>query len=118
MAESERGWTDEYPHKAGAGDEYYFVRRKDRNDVVVMGFSIGKAWLNGVSYEPSELRSHLFLGPLSPADAEQLSELRKAAGEALTYLEDTGESCRTHDLIAALRAALNPKQPEKETEEK
>lgn len=79
MAEKESGWTDEYPHKADAGDEYYFVRRKDRNDVVVMGFSMGKAWLNGVSYEPSELRSHLFLGPISPSDAQQLIELRKEA---------------------------------------
>lgn len=75
------GWADKYPHKSDAGDEYYFVRRKDRNDVVVMGFSMGKAWLNGVSYDPSEMRSHLFLGPLRPQDFEQLARLREALQE-------------------------------------
>jgi hypothetical protein len=79
---SEAGWASEWPHKAGAGDEYYFVRRADRDDVVIMGFSMGKAWLNGVAYEPAEMRSHLFLGPLSPADAEQLVRLREAITNA------------------------------------
>lgn len=87
MASTETGWTDKYPHKADAGDEYYFVRRKDRNEVVVMGFSMGKAWLNGVSYEPSELHTHLFLGPLSPSDAEQLMELRRVGKAVLDTLE-------------------------------
>lgn len=77
--DTDTGWSDKYPHKSGAGDEYYFVRRKDRNDVVIMGFSMGKAWLNGVSYEPTEMRSHLFLGPISPSDFEQLLRLRRAA---------------------------------------
>lgn len=59
-------WSDEVPTKADAGDAYYFVRRKDKLDVVVMGFSMGKGWLNGVSYERSDLSNHLFLGPLTP----------------------------------------------------
>lgn len=75
-------WTSECPTKADAGDAYYFVRRKDKLDVVVMGFSMGKGWLNGVSYEPSEMRSHLFLGPVTPElfdEAAQLRETRKKA---------------------------------------
>lgn len=88
------GWTDKYPHKSDAGDEYHFVRRKDRNDVVVMGFSMGKAWLNGVSYGPSEMRSHLFLGPLRPQDFEQLARLR----EALQEIADRDTLCNCeHD---------------------
>ena len=35
-------WSDEVPTKADAGDTYYFVRRKDILDVVIMGFSMGK----------------------------------------------------------------------------
>lgn len=81
--ESETGWSREWPHKSDAGDEYYFARRVDRKDVVVMGFSMGKAWLNGVAYEPSEMRSHLFLGPLKPADFQQLVRLREAGTAAL-----------------------------------
>jgi hypothetical protein len=86
MVQIETGWTDRYPHKPDTGDEYYFVRRKDRKDVVVMGFSMGKAWLNGVSYEPSELRSHLFLGPLKPEDLQQLTRLRDWKESAMTLL--------------------------------
>jgi hypothetical protein len=59
-------WSDEVPTKADAGDTYYFVRRKDKLDVVIMGFSMGKGWLNGVSYDASEMRNHLFLGPITP----------------------------------------------------
>ena len=59
-------WTDEVPVKADAGDAYYFVRRNDKLDVVIMGFSMGKGWLNGVSYDASEMRNHLFLGPVTP----------------------------------------------------
>jgi hypothetical protein len=47
-----------------------------------------------------------FLGPITPADTERLVGLEKAAREALSYLEDTGESCRTGDLISELRKAL------------
>jgi hypothetical protein len=119
---ADTGWTDKYPYKSGAGDEYYFVDRKDRNDVVIMGFSMGVAWLNGISYEPSELRSHLFLGPLSPDDFEQLIQLRKAgreANEALQLIQGFdfqldssahGEEIRRRAInaIAALREALAP----------
>jgi hypothetical protein len=35
-------WTDKVPANRGAGDAYYFVRRKDKLDVVIMGFSMGK----------------------------------------------------------------------------
>lgn len=107
--EDERGWTDQYPHKSDAGDEYYFVRRKDRNDVVIMGFSMGKAWLNGVSYEQSELRSHLFLGPLQPSDFEQLAALRKTAKDADEADGSAhGQEIRRRaiEAIAALREAL------------
>jgi hypothetical protein len=82
------GWSDKWPHKADAGDEYYFVRRKDRDEVVVMGFSMGQAWLNGVAYEQDQMQSHLFLGPLSPSDTEQLIALRAAAEKALARLEE------------------------------
>jgi hypothetical protein len=91
------------PTKADAGDAYYFVRRRDKLDVVIMGFSMGKGWLNGVSYEASEMRNHLFLGPITP-------KLFDAAQAALSYLEDTGESCGTSELIAQLRTALNGAQ--------
>jgi hypothetical protein len=59
-------WADKVPTNADAGDAYYFVRRKDKLDVVIMGFSMGKGWLNGVSYDASEMRNHLFLGPVTP----------------------------------------------------
>ena len=79
-------WSDQIPLKRDAGDVYYFVRRKDRNEVVVMGFSMGQAWLNGVAYEPSQLGSHLFLGPLTPEDFEETRELERIERE----LNDTG----------------------------
>ena len=119
MSTTENGWTDKYPHKADAGDAYYFVRRKDRNDVVIMGFSMGKAWLNGVSYEQSEMRSHLFLGPLRPEDFEQLAALRKAAKQAQDWLawwvESDGADIPdgvppTPDIVAALREALKDRK--------
>lgn len=107
------GWIDQYPHKPDAGDEYYFVRRKDRNDVVIMGFSMGKAWLNGVAYEQSEMRSHLFLGPLKPEDFEQLAALREGierliidAGFTLStpgFVRGRDELAKS---VAALREAL------------
>ena len=107
--DSDTGWTDQYPHKADAGDEYYFVRRKDRSDVVIMGFSMGQAWLNGVSYDPAEMRSLLFLGPLSPSDFEQLIRLRTAITEALEAIDDAeaamsgAEAHCPSDLAIALR---------------
>lgn len=113
--DSESGWIDKCPYKADAGDEYYFVRHKDRNDVLIMGFSMGKAWLNGVSYEPSDLRSHLFLGPLFSPDFEQLQRLRKACEAARDWLawwvESEGADIpdgvpSTPEILAALREAL------------
>ena len=71
-------WTDQCPAKADAGDAYYFVRRKDKLDVVVMGFSMGKGWLNGVSYEAPEMRNHLFLGPITPELFAERDRLREA----------------------------------------
>jgi len=71
-------WTDQCPAKADAGDTYYFVRRKDKLDVVVMGFSMGKGWLNGVSYESDEMRNHLFLGPITPDLFAEVGRLREA----------------------------------------
>ena len=86
-------WADLCPAKADAGDAYYFVRRKDRLDVVVMGFSMGKGWLNGVSYEPSEMRNHLFLGPITPELFAEAARLREA-------LKDANELCRSALAIA------------------
>lgn len=102
---AETGWTDKYPYKSGAGDEYYFVDRKDRNDVVIMSFSMGIAWLNGISYEPAELRSHLFLGPLSPDDFEQLIRLRKVADLTLKVLDDADHGLDVYSLAPSLRSA-------------
>jgi hypothetical protein len=116
-AASGTGWSREWPHRADAGDEYYFVRRVDRLDVVVMGFSMGKAWLNGVEYDRSEMRSHLFLGPLKPEDFEQLVRLQAAANDALRFMQwnadPTAEKYpndlpQGYDVIAALRHALSP----------
>ena len=84
-------WTDTAPFKPDPGDAYYFVRRKDRLDVVVMGFSMGKGWLNGIAYEPSELRNHLFLGPLTP----ELFWATKALRDALIgYLKEHATGTR------------------------
>jgi len=115
-------WTDECPTKADAGDAYYFVRRKDKCDVVVMGFSMGKAWLNGVSYEPSEMRSHLFLGPITPelfnerdALLQQVRELREALRSALSEIVELNGRCDHHPVYAVsctqceVRAALDGK---------
>lgn len=113
-------WTRECPVKADAGDAYYFVRRVDRNEVVVMGFSMGKGWLNGVSYEPSEMRSHLFLGPLLPSDTEELLALREAAQKALNlmgYLHWNDDPLGRRDkaeVYRALSAALNKDNAGKE----
>ena len=84
-------WTDQCPAKADAGDAYYFVRRKDKLEVVVMGFSMGKGWLNGVSYEPSEMRNHLFLGPITPEQFAEVGRLR----EALESMKRTAEFALT-----------------------
>lgn len=47
------------------------------------------------------------LGSLKVDNLERgVERLRKAASNALKYLEDTGESCRTSDLVTALREAL------------
>lgn len=57
----------------------------------------------------------------SPADAEQLMELRKVAQTALTWMEwwvegvEVRAPLRSRDVLNQLRVALNPKQPEKET---
>lgn len=51
-----------------------------------------------------------FLGPATPEQAEQFDALRKAAEDALRYFEDTGESCRTADIVTALRRALGKEQ--------
>jgi hypothetical protein len=108
---TERDWVDDVPTKADAGDAYYFVRRKDRLDVVIMGFSMGKGWLNGVSYDASELRNHLFLGPITPELFAEMDQLRKAGEAALlafdtaTFSEFDNTGNRAKRL---LRAALQP----------
>lgn len=51
-----------------------------------------------------------WLGPITSEQAEQFDALRKAAEDALRYFEDTGESCRTADIVTALRRALGKEQ--------
>lgn len=119
-------WTDKVPANPTAGDAYYFVRRKDKLDVVIMGFSMGKGWLNGVSHEPSEMRSHLFLGPITPDLFEQVIRLGEALEATARNLHVVGgyhhpatvsfESCPRASCVAA-RAALQPKA-ETEVEQK
>jgi hypothetical protein len=113
-----QAWTSECPTKADAGDSYYFVRRKDKTDVVIMGFSMGKGWLNGVSYESSEMRSHLFLGPITPDQFTDLSKLRQAMGWICdacdaAYNEDPNNG-RIHELfnIAAKACGLTRRLPD------
>src|SRR6185369_16814230 len=104
-------WTDQCPAKADAGDAYYFVRRKDKLDVVVMGFSMGKGWLNGVSYEANEMRNHLFLGPITPDLFAEVGRLREALAKAAIPYEAIlmdGESRRwvAPEVWAAIETAV------------
>ena len=106
--DSDTGWIKEFPTTDGD----YFCRINE-HDLSPVSFRFE----NGAIYEygcGKNLRSdyhhhaagYEFLGPFTWRDLEQLIRLRLAASDALTYLEDTGESCRTSDLIAALREAL------------
>ena len=105
-------WSDEVPTKADAGDAYYFVRRKDKLDVVIMGFSMGKGWLIGVSYDASEMRNHLFLGPITPDLFAEVARLREAL-DTIGGGKCAWASCHyrgSHDAdchVAIARAALS-----------
>lgn len=78
--------------------------------VLVDGLSVyheGKAYPRPT---PEGFTDRKFLGPISPSDAEQLIQLRKAATNAVKLIDEGYGSMA----IQLLRAALNPDLP-KET---
>lgn len=118
----EPGWTTKLPTANGV--YWYRFDAKSLPDIVQVhgrdvyytGEGVGLSVVNHTGGE--------FLGPLSPSDAEQLSELRKAAQVALPPLEYLVRRQLipaefvgvTNGVIRQLRAALTPKhQEEKET---
>lgn len=103
--QTEQKWSREFPIVEGGKDAYYWVRRTDSTDVVITGFSMGKMWLNGVAYERDEMSSHLFLGPITPADSLQVSALASAARAAHDYLRNTLLTSNT-ELVAQLETAI------------
>lgn len=123
MAESETRWTKEKPTVEGVYwsridefDKQPTPVRFERyaNGVAVFEFGCAESF-----QREHETEDYEYLGPFTAADAEQLSELRKVAQRALTWIDEllfarplTEQGDR---ITADLRAALNPKQPEKET---
>lgn len=129
MAEKESGWT-----KPQADGVYWWrLNQTDIPDAVIVK---GDVFYDFAETEPTATTLGEFLGPISPSDAEQLSELRKITEKTLSLkwlrnlslnhrngctaitLYDNQCSCGLKDYLEIddeLRAALNPKPLEKET---
>lgn len=142
---SERGWTGLLPQVDG----YYWMRlNADDGAPTIVRYEASRLCEIGTADDirwERYLQSAQFL-PASPADAEQLSELRKATIEAclkelrqalplgkIEIRADMTESGQIHvtilngfletvpygptlgEAMNQARAALSPKQPEKET---
>lgn len=80
-------WTKEWPHKADAGDVYYWAKKIGSRDVIVAAFSMGHMWVNGITYTPDETAELEFLGPITPADFAELQRLRAACAAAVPQVE-------------------------------
>lgn len=139
MAETETGWTEEWPANA---DAFYWLRDnegryRDRPCHVDGDRIIG---LLDHSYTPrGDCQYEVqFLGPISPSDAAQLMELRQALEWAVARLEDNerwwhqagtlttltafekqafeARAQTTRTTLDHARAALNPSHLPKETQ--
>lgn len=135
MVNSEAGWTKEWPSERG----FYWARETpDDINVLLVEIHANRLTICGgtklnvkEAFEGSE-----FLGPLSPSDAEQLSELKKEYRTAMLALKETafsyhveaehktafsactnimcGQACR---LFNTYSERVTPKQSEKETQQ-
>lgn len=115
MASTESGWTKEFPRVDGD----YFTRDDEGDSwVIPVRISEGQVFEFGLQGDCRHLYDNSeYLGPFTASDAEQLIELRKIAERALTYIEtDPVRDERGTAIMQRLRAVLNPKQPEKETQ--
>lgn len=119
MANSEAGWTKKFPSAHGCYWVKYlrvglrhvppFLIEVDAHGIWNFGVEVSRDYY---SFHDCE-----FLGPVTVSDAEQLIELSKAAESMLTLLENIGTGMWARSPEGEmLRAALNPKQPEKETQ--
>lgn len=139
MANTETGWIAGIPKRAG----WYFMRLADEDvndgDIVVWVDDNPSGVRSGKQFFPADnkiLRCREYLGPVTPSDAEQLSELRRLAIEArdvlallvpygkihtvngVTYPDGTHSEAvdRGERVLNQLRAALNPSQSQEEKE--
>lgn len=101
--ESEAGWSKEYPSlKYGS---WFWLRHTLDSEPELHQLTGGRNWMEsfGIVRETTE-----FLGPITPADTEQLVRLREAAQSALEYLQPYAGTNRTiNGTVAALRNALD-----------
>lgn len=120
---AETGWTKEFPQEDG----WYWSRRSGPIRALCIhegAVAYGSVWMQP-KVNPTFFVNREWLGPLSPADAEQLVELRKALQIAIPIVRHYGKLLEHPDnrahyqkIADDLEAALNPKQPEKETQGK
>lgn len=131
MTSTGTGWTKDIPrnnHFYVVG--WYFQRRLSNHAMQVVEINQhGNVWRIGANNikQVSDLRAtgdYEWLGPVSPSDAEQLVELRKALISVVNGMgcwckipfvnasEDRGHESR----CLAARAALNPSHLQQETQ--
>jgi hypothetical protein len=78
----------------------------------VFSENAGGKWGGGYIGAFAEADAELIVIAVNERDAllHEVVQLREMASKALTYLEDTGESCGTTELIVELRTALAAKE--------
>lgn len=126
MAETKTRWTGLFPQVDG-----YYWMRLDADDTVptIIRYEARQLYEVGNADDirwNSYLQSAQFLGPVSHSDAEQLIELRRISGLALSTLRrligtldsgsQRGMAQDAESIANRLHAALNPKQQGKETQ--
>lgn len=124
MADTETGWTDEFPTVMG----FYFVRTEQYRELPAEFDGRVISGLHGARFFPDDIAHHHpeFLGPFSASDVQQLTRLRQAAEKAMNWIQAQTWPCqhgdqpmrcsrcatrqKATDLVDALRAALEAKQ--------
>lgn len=117
MADTETGWTREWP---AVRDSFHWMRWIDGRyrdlPVHVNGIQVMSLFDHSYQQRGNIEGQVEFLGPISPSDSEQLIRLRQAAEKALGFMEKWfGEHAARklpgdEAVIESLRAALEAKQ--------
>lgn len=115
MANTETGWTKEFP-KVRVRERYWINNGEQLTILQVNPSGRHEVIGSSTKYLESDFHGWEFLGPISPADAEQLVELRRLVREFDALREQLADTERERNAYRGQLVSLNSQMAQAEKE--